>query len=219
MAFTVSDFEDLVRLLGEHPEWQARLRPVILGEEILQVPGRMDRVEAALELLGRRTDALTEEVRELGAAVRQLVGWGEHTDGRIGNILGDMLEWKFERNLGNWLRTWVRKPRKVFTDDLEGLDHAIADGRLAEAEVVQLAWSDAVIRALDKETREAVLLAVEVSTTVNVDHVERAAVRSAILRRAGYDGRSFAVGNSATTQARELAEANGTTVVLIRPDP
>jgi hypothetical protein len=26
MAFTVNDFSDLVRLLAQHPEWQAELR-------------------------------------------------------------------------------------------------------------------------------------------------------------------------------------------------
>jgi hypothetical protein len=36
MAFTVQDFEDLVRLLEEKPEWRERMRQLILTRELLQ---------------------------------------------------------------------------------------------------------------------------------------------------------------------------------------
>lgn len=255
MAFTVVDFQDLLKLLSDHPEWRTQLRPLVLGEEVLAIPSRMDRVEATLDrLTGHiddltvrldrltervddltvrldrltervddltvRLDRLTGEVRELTTAVSQLVSRMDHTDGRLGNLQGTMLEWKFERNLGNWLREWVRRPRKVFVDELSRLDEAVERGLVAEAEVSQVAWSDAVVRAQDASTQDEVILSVELSTTVNEDGVERASARAAVLRRAGYDGRGFVAGhsNSISTSARELAEATGTTVVLIRPD-
>lgn len=60
MAFTVSDFEDLERLLAEHPEWRARLRPLILGDELLRVPEQMncvgDRLDRIEEILDRMAD-------------------------------------------------------------------------------------------------------------------------------------------------------------------
>lgn len=226
MAFTVVDFQDLLKLLSDHPEWRTQLRPLVLGEEVLAIPSRMDRVEATLDrLTGHvddltvRLDRLTGEVRELTTAVSQLVSRMDHTDGRLGNLQGAVLEWKFERNLGNWLREWVRKPRKVFVDELSRLDEAVERGLVAEAEVSQVAWSDAVVRAQDASTQDEVILSVELSTTVNEDDVERASARAAVLRRAGYDGRGFVAGHSISTRARELAEATGTTVVLIRPDP
>jgi len=46
VAFTVVDFQDLLKLLSDHPEWRAQLRPLVLGEEVLAIPSRMDRVEA-----------------------------------------------------------------------------------------------------------------------------------------------------------------------------
>jgi predicted RNase H-like nuclease (RuvC/YqgF family) len=58
MAFTVSDFNDLLRLLEEHPEWRAELRRVLLGIEILELPTVVARLAAAVE-------KLTEEVRHL----------------------------------------------------------------------------------------------------------------------------------------------------------
>lgn len=240
MAFTVVDFQDLLKLLSDHPEWRTQLRPLVLGEEVLAIPSHMDRVEAALDrltghvddltvrldrLTGHvddltgRLDRLTGEVRELTTAVSQLVSRMDHTDGRLGNLQGAMLELQFERNLGNWLREWVRRPRKVFVDELSRLDEAVERGLVAEAEVSQVAWSDAVVRAQDASTQDEVILSVELSTTVNEDDVERASARATVLRRAGYDGRGFVTGHSISTRARELAEATGTTVVLIRPDP
>lgn len=254
MSFTVDDFQDLMKLLTDHPEWRAQLRPVVLGEEILAVPSRMDRVEAALDRMTERMgditvrldrltehvddltvridrltervddltvriDRLTERVDQLTAAVQAIAQRMDKMDGRMGNMEGTMLEWKFERNLGNWLREWVRRPRKVFTDDLAKLDEAVTTGQIADVEVSQVAWSDALIRAQDAVTQQEVVLAIELSTTVNEDDVERASVRAGILRRAGYDGRSFVAGHSIGKEAQQLADATGTTVVLVRPDP
>ncbi len=72
MPFTVADFPDLLRLLGEHPEWQAALRRHILTDELLAVPGRLDRVEAALEQLTVRVDQLAARLEELTVRVDQL---------------------------------------------------------------------------------------------------------------------------------------------------
>jgi chromosome segregation ATPase len=38
MPFTVEDFEDLLRLLYEKPEWQERLRRAILPPELFELP-------------------------------------------------------------------------------------------------------------------------------------------------------------------------------------
>ena len=74
MPFTVSDFEDLVRLLYEHPEWRERLRSVILPEEILTLPQlvrenteairRLEEAVAQLAEAQRRTEQRVEELAE-----------------------------------------------------------------------------------------------------------------------------------------------------------
>jgi len=38
MPFTVEDFQDLIRLLAQHPEWQAELRLHVLSDELLELP-------------------------------------------------------------------------------------------------------------------------------------------------------------------------------------
>jgi len=74
MPFTIRDFEDLVRLLYEHPEWRERLRSVILPEEILTLPqlvrenseaiGRLEQAVAELVELHNRMEKKIEELVE-----------------------------------------------------------------------------------------------------------------------------------------------------------
>ncbi|MCX2728182.1 hypothetical protein OO015_11840 [Thermomicrobium sp. 4228-Ro] len=73
MAFTVQDFEDLVRLLELHPEWRAQLRRLLLTEELLTVPERLARVE---QLLVEQGEQLRELRRIAEEHTRQLQ---EHT--------------------------------------------------------------------------------------------------------------------------------------------
>jgi hypothetical protein len=40
MAFTVEDFEDMLRILEQNPEWQERMRRAILSRELLELPER-----------------------------------------------------------------------------------------------------------------------------------------------------------------------------------
>ena len=35
MAFTVTDYRDLVQLLSEHPEWRSELRQLLPPDELL----------------------------------------------------------------------------------------------------------------------------------------------------------------------------------------
>lgn len=45
MAFTVSDFQDLLRLLREKPEWQAELREILIGHDLAAIHEQL-RLEA-----------------------------------------------------------------------------------------------------------------------------------------------------------------------------
>lgn len=42
MAFTVRDYQDLVRLLDQHPEWKQELRSMLLTDDFLV--RRLDRL-------------------------------------------------------------------------------------------------------------------------------------------------------------------------------
>ena len=72
MSITIRTVEDLVRVLEEHPEWRERLLAVLLGQEFLQVPMRLDRIEAVLERLVQSHELLWESHRQLQESHRQL---------------------------------------------------------------------------------------------------------------------------------------------------
>ena len=88
MAFTVQDFHDLVRLLGQHPEWRLELRRLVLAEELLELPRLVQelgeqtrqlaeaqrRTEARLEALAARVEALASRVEALAEAQQRTEG-------------------------------------------------------------------------------------------------------------------------------------------------
>jgi hypothetical protein len=76
VSFTVDDFQDLVRLLGQHPEWRAELRRHVLSDELLELPAlmrqlteRVDALAAAQARTYARVDVLTERLNALTARV------------------------------------------------------------------------------------------------------------------------------------------------------
>ena len=81
MALTIQDFEDLVKLLNEHPEWRERLRSVLFPEweefrtavsELLRGSLALQRdVLDALRHLATRLESLTGRVDELAEAQRR----------------------------------------------------------------------------------------------------------------------------------------------------
>jgi len=102
MAFTVQDFEDMLRILEEKPEWQQRMRQAILTRELLELPARFEQlVETVKELVEaqRRTDArvdalaatvaeLVEAQRRTEAQVAELVEAQRRTDARVDELAG-----------------------------------------------------------------------------------------------------------------------------------
>ena len=68
MPFTVEDFNDLVRILEEKPEWRAALRRQVLTDELLALPEQVASLRAETE---RRFQELTAQVVELATAQKR----------------------------------------------------------------------------------------------------------------------------------------------------
>ena len=116
MAFTVTDFHDLMNLLEQQPDWRHQLRNVLLPDDLLATPTRIEEIRAILaetaqtqaitatrvdqlgermvqltvrvDQLGERMDQLTERVDRLGDRVDQLVSVMEAMERRIARIEG-----------------------------------------------------------------------------------------------------------------------------------
>ncbi|MGB4863659.1 MAG: hypothetical protein WBO97_14475 [Tepidiformaceae bacterium] len=83
----------------------------------------------------------------------------------------------------NWVRHYLKRPARVFMDDIPGLEDAMADGVITEADVDHLAALDSIIRGMDRASGDESYLAVELSHTVNAEDVERADERAKLLAR------------------------------------
>jgi hypothetical protein len=71
MPFTVEDFQDLVRILEEKPEWRAALRRQVLSDELLALPEQIVSLRAETE---RHFRVLTAQVAELAEAQKRTEG-------------------------------------------------------------------------------------------------------------------------------------------------
>ena len=97
MTFGLEDFQDLIRLLGEHPEWRAELRRHVLTEELLQLPDLVRqladaqvRTEHHLERLASRVDDLADgqarteqRLEQLAVRVAELAQAQARTEQRL----------------------------------------------------------------------------------------------------------------------------------------
>jgi uncharacterized protein YoxC len=86
MSFTVDDFQDLLRLIDQHPEWRDELRRRLLTDELLGLPAlvreiaegqlasntRLDTLTDRLDTLTARVDTLTDRLDTLTARVDTL---------------------------------------------------------------------------------------------------------------------------------------------------
>ena len=97
MPFTIEDFGDLVRLLGQHPEWQAELRRQVLSEELLDLPAlvrqlidalagteqRLGRLETVVERLAEAQQRTEQRLTELAEAQQRLTEAQQRTEQRL----------------------------------------------------------------------------------------------------------------------------------------
>lgn len=252
MAFTVTEFEDMLSVLEAQPEWRERLRSVLLGgefgrlpqivAELAQAQQRTERRVAELAEAQQRTERRVEElteaqqrterrVEELAATVaniaRQLADLAEsvrQTDRtvrrlgiRVDAMDGRLLEMQFRDRAPAYFGPWLRRPRVVEADDLDGVDAAIEAGAISEGDFQSLTWLDAIVRGGDKREpgRPETLLALEVSVTVDTEDVRRASARAAILRRAGYRAFGAVGGEVISEPAERLAASEGVVVRLV----
>ncbi|HZR99183.1 MAG TPA: hypothetical protein VFE37_10775 [Chloroflexota bacterium] len=243
MAFSVEDFQDLLRLLEQHPEWRAELRRHVLTEELLGLPAlvqqlaeRLDaltaRVEALAEAQARtearvealaeaqaRTEAqlerLTWRMDELAASVRQLVAQGADHTARLGDLTGEVLELRYARRAPSYFSRLARGLRLVDLGRLaDQLDDAVAAGQLTDDERNSLLAADIVLSGRRREDQEPVYVLVEVSYGIGRSDVQRAADRARLLEKLGRPVLPVVAGNWTDPETDRMARAYGVWQVL-----
>ena len=101
MSFTVDDFQDLIRLLGERPEWRAELRRHVLSDELLELPTLVRAIAEQLAALTTRVDRLAEaqarteqHLATLARRMDQLAEAQLRSETRLGRLETDVGELK-----------------------------------------------------------------------------------------------------------------------------
>lgn len=210
MAFTVNDLQDLMRLLGERPEWRAQLRPMILGDEFDRLP----QVVQALAEAQRNTEA---QLALLAASISQLTEAVKALSDQSTQDTGTLFEIRFERKAPSLFGEWLRKPRVVTLNDLDRFDEAEASGQLTKFEAGQLRALDMIVSGFDKREPgfPETLLAVEVSRTIDESDLDRAAGRAELLSKIGYRALPAVGGKFATEKLLALAAGRNVLIRLI----
>src|SRR5919109_5411748 len=172
MAFNVEDFQDLIRLLQERPEWRADLRRLVLTDELLALPelvrelvqaqqrtdGRVGRLEESVEGLRAETErrfqdlataqlTLTRRIDDLREAVHTLGDRTYTLITDIGELKGSDLERRYRERPFAYFQRLIRQAHTLSGDELNAmLDRAVTAGELTAEELEEIVWADTIVR-------------------------------------------------------------------------
>ncbi|MEZ4710585.1 MAG: hypothetical protein R3A44_25520 [Caldilineaceae bacterium] len=244
MAFTVSDFHDLVVILEEQPEWRAEMRRLILTDDILGLPqalrdlaktvhewaeaqrsyeqrseARFGRVEDDIHTLKSDVAVLKTDVAGLKTDVAGLKTDVARLDDRVGRLDGRSFEQQVRERLPAYLSRFALRLRAVGSADLaELLEVAFEEGRISEEQLDDAKLIDAVARGRRRSDGAPIYLAAEVSVLVAPYDLERSVRRAAVIAAAsGTETLPVIMGETITADLRAEAERQKVGYVVIAP--
>ena len=133
MSTEINDIADLVRILEEQPEWANRLRLIILGQELMELPAAFrqyrEETRQQFRLVNARIDRLEAEVAEIRRAQTEMAARMTSMEDRVARM-----EERQERMESRQERMEERQER--MEERQEGMDKRLADldGTVAGAE-------------------------------------------------------------------------------------
>ena len=83
---TINDIQDLVRILEDRPEWRGELQRILLTQELLETPARLNALTETVETLSATVNALSQNVADLTEAVSILQQHAEATNKRLDKL-------------------------------------------------------------------------------------------------------------------------------------
>jgi len=219
LAVRREDFIELQTSVQELTEAQKRTEIRLERTE-----NRLDRVEAILAELVEAQKRTEQRVNELAEAqkrteqrVNELAEAQKRTElslqkliDRVASNSGKLLEIEYRDKAYAYFGSLLRRVKVVPLVELE----SDLEERLSDAEIVDLAPLDLLVRGRVRNREGEVWLAVEVSAVVDANDVRRASRRAALLRKAGYAAVAVAAGEQLTDGA--LQEAHETPTLLVQ---
>src|SRR5919108_1318240 len=233
MAFTVEEFQDLIRLLQERPEWRADLRRLVLSDELLALPElvrelvqaqqrtevRVGRLEESVESLRAETErrfqelataqlTLTGHMDDMRAAMLSLEEHTARLRDDVGELKGSDLERRYRERPFAYFQRLIRQAHTLSGDELNAmLDRAVTAGQLTAEDLDEIVWADAIVRGRRREDDQEVFLVVEASWGVGSYDVQRADRRAKLLAKAGVTTLPVVAGMWVTPDGEAAARA------------
>jgi hypothetical protein len=238
----IRDFQDVIRLLEDHPEWRSELRRVLLSDALLALHDQLARLIEQVTVLASRQAQTEERLANLDERMATLVEAQRHTDERlvtlaeaqqrtdeqlaalvesqrhltlsvqtlvddVGKVKGKGLEIHYRLYGSPFFGIVLRRPQVVSMGDLTDLlDTALDRSAISLAEAMEIRRADVIIRGTRREDGTTVYLVVEVSWSVDLEDVERAARRAMFLAKTGLVALPAVAGETIRPRAAELAQ-------------
>ena len=231
MPFTVEDFQDLVQLLDERPEWRSELRRLVLSDEYLALPEqlaefrrdmeqRFIEVEKQIADLRRDTEA---HFHRVNVQIGQLQVETKALRNDVGQLKGENLERRYRERAHAYFGRLLRKCRVLGSQELSDLLEEAADrGVLSQSDRDDVLWADVVVRGRWRADGRQVMVLAEVSWVVDRNDVRRAVDRAALLARLGTPVVPVVAGDSVTERAADMARSRNVWQMLdgrlVEPD-
>ena len=141
----------------------------------------------------------------------------------VGTLKGKGLETHYRLHGSPFFGSLLRRPHVLSLEEVSDiLDPNIDQGSLSSDEALEIRRADLVVRGTRREDKKLVYLAVEVSWTVDLEDVERAARRGAYLAKTGLSVLPVVAGETirpgAADRAQDLKVWQMTNAALVEPD-
>jgi hypothetical protein len=137
----------------------------------------------------------------------------DRIDARLGHVEGMSLETQIRATAPGIFGRVLRRGRVVQAGNLDAVLDAADQGLLTDAQWEQLMRLDVLLSGRRGDAE--VLIAIEVSSTIDEHDVSRVLERAGLLQTVGYETMAAVVGRTITDEAQEQAASNDVFVRLV----
>ena len=212
METEVHNIEELITILKQRPQWRERLLQTLLTDEFLELPSRVNRLEVALTQLTEQVQALAERMDELTALVREMADTQKGMLDDLGYLKGRDREHFYRNNASAIFGRDLKRIRVMNKGKL--LEQMDAAKTLTDNEWQEIVALDIAVEAVTRQTERQLILAIEISWTIDDGDVERAVRRAALMRERGLPAIPVAAGKGILADAKDNAQDHRVLVAL-----
>ncbi|MGH2634125.1 MAG: hypothetical protein ACRDG3_12005 [Tepidiformaceae bacterium] len=241
MAFTVSDYQDLVKLLRDHPEWREELRREILDDEFLRLPdyvrqNSLDILQNSADIRQNSADIRqnSADIRDLQKVVAELVAETrefrlasearfsgidrdlQQIKNDVAQLKGIVAESKWREHAAGRFGKRIRRLRVVEPRDLTLFEDADQADAITPEQALAIRKVDLLLEGIEGRgaAQQEALLVVEISVGIEKHDVDRAAQRAEILRTIGYNAHGVVAWIRIAELTEQYATQLGVDVIL-----